>query len=364
MFLKHFWNEKFAYIPCVSLRKRFVDWVSRGISWFAFYFKTSRASLLCWDVTQWNFQNIGKSGWTGTSSFVLVHCVTCVPAWLIKYHVTASSKDLLKQKQCPVLVTGYVWSFLEFPSSFLVQSRRSSQATADHNVHDWSDDHSVTSELDKLDMANVDFTPPSSQAEKSKKTSFHSCNKDTYSSKSTQGNALKLGSKKSSGRTDQSKSSKSRHQREEPPGSEFEITRVVFRSSEPDYFADMEPAVSFKAKDSKGSVIQSHPGTLSSKLAMVQDSSQVWWTSCLPTFVVKTQPRFQDYSNEVGQNEAKQKMSGSYRFPTADWQGCSLFVSLFVCVFCYICNEVVWFFIWVTKGSFSFFRLCVCQAIN
>ena len=259
---------------------------------------------------------------------------------------------------------GYVWSFLEFPSSFLVQSRRSSQATADHNVHDWSDDHSVTSELDKLDMTNVDFTPPSSQAEKSKKTSFHSRDKDTYSSKSTQGNALKLGSKKSSGRTDQSKSSKSRYQREKPPGSEFEITRVVVRSSEPDYFADMEPAVSFKAKDSKGSFIQSHPGALSSKLAMVEDSSQVWETSSLPTFVVKTQPRFHDHSNEVGQNEAKQKMSGSYRFPTADWQGCSLFVSLFVCVFCYICNEVMRFFIWVTKGSFSFFWLCVCQANN
>lgn len=168
-----------------------------------------------------------------------------------------------------------VRSFIEFPLSFHVQSRRSSQATADHNVHDWSDDHSVTSELDKLDMTNVDFTPPSSQAEKFKRTSSHSRDKDTYSSKSTQGNALKLGSKKSPGRTDKSKSSKSRNQSDEPPGSEFEITRVVVRSNEPDYFADMEPAVSFKAKDSKGSVLQSHPGGLSSKLAMVEDSSQV-----------------------------------------------------------------------------------------
>ena len=171
-----------------------------------------------------------------------------------------------------------VTSFIEFPLSFHVQSRRSSQATADHNVHDWSDDHSVTSELDKLDMTNVDFTPPSSQAEKFKRTSSHSrdtYSRDTYSSKSTQGNALKLGSKKSPGRTDKSKSSKSRNQSDEPPGSEFEITRVVVRSNEPDYFADMEPAVSFKAKDSKGSVLQSHPGGLSSKLAMVEDSSQV-----------------------------------------------------------------------------------------
>ena len=123
-------------------------------------------------------------------------------------------------------------------------------------------------------MTNVDFTPSSSQAEKFNRTTFHSRDKDSYSSKSkasTQGNALKLGSKKSSGRTEKSKPSKS----DEPPGSEFEITRVVVRSSEPDYFADMEPAVSFKAKDSKDSLAHSHPGGLSSKLAMVEDSSQV-----------------------------------------------------------------------------------------
>jgi len=32
-------------------------------------------------VTQWDYQNKGKSGWTGTSSFVLevpLHCATCV----------------------------------------------------------------------------------------------------------------------------------------------------------------------------------------------------------------------------------------------------------------------------------------------
>ena len=125
-------------------------------------------------------------------------------------------------------------------------------------------------------MTNVDFTAPSSQAEKFNRTSFNSRDKDSYSTKSTQGNALKLGARKYSGRTDKSKPSKSRHHSDEPPGSEFEITRVVVRSSEPDYFADMEPAVSFKAKDSKGSVLQSHPGSgLSSKLAMVEDSSQV-----------------------------------------------------------------------------------------
>lgn len=173
-----------------------------------------------------------------------------------------------------MLATG-VRSFLEFPLSFHVQSRRSSQATADHNVQYWSDDHSFISDHDKLDMTNVDFTPPSSQAEKFNRTSFHTRDKDSYSSKSTRGNALKLGSKKSSGRTDKSKPSKSRHQSDEPPGSELEIPRVVVRSSEPDYFADMEPAVSFKANDSKGSVLQSHTGGLSSKLAMVEDSSQV-----------------------------------------------------------------------------------------
>jgi len=154
-------------------------------------------------------------------------------------------------------------------------SRRSSQATADHNVQYWSDDHSVTSEHDKLDMTNVDFTYSSSQAEKFNTTSFNSRNKDSSISKSTQGNALKLGFKKSLGGTDKSKPSKSRHQSDEPPGSEFEITRVVTHSSEPDYFADMEPVVSFKAKDSKGSLLQSHTGRLSSKLAMVEDTSEV-----------------------------------------------------------------------------------------
>lgn len=129
-------------------------------------------------------------------------------------------------------------------------------------------------------MNNVDFNP-SSQAEKFNRTSFHSRDKDSYSSKSTaaQGNALKLGSKKSSSKADKSKPSKSRHQRNEPPGSEFEITRVVVTSSEPDYFADMEPSVSFKAKDSKDLPVHSHTGGLSSKLAMVEDTSQVKLTS-------------------------------------------------------------------------------------
>ena len=48
MFIKHLWNENFAYIPCISLRTLLcsVDWVSQRIQWFAFYFKTSCASLL------------------------------------------------------------------------------------------------------------------------------------------------------------------------------------------------------------------------------------------------------------------------------------------------------------------------------
>lgn len=126
-------------------------------------------------------------------------------------------------------------------------------------------------------MNNVDFTPSSSRREKFNKAPFHSRDKDSYSSKSaaTQGNALKLGSKKTSSKTDKSKPSKSRHQSDDPPGSEFEITRVVVKSSEPDYFADMEPSVSFNAKGSKDSPVHSHAGGLSSKLAMVEDTSQV-----------------------------------------------------------------------------------------
>lgn len=119
-------------------------------------------------------------------------------------------------------------------------------------------------------MTNVDFTHSSSQVEKFNRTPFNSRNKDSSISKSTQGNALKL-----------AKPSKSRHQSDEPPGSEFEITRAITHSSEPDYFADMEPVVSFKAKDSKGSLLQSHTGILSSKLAMVQDTSQVQYTGSL-----------------------------------------------------------------------------------
>lgn len=130
-------------------------------------------------------------------------------------------------------------------------------------------------------MTNVDFTHSSSQVEKFNRTPFNSRNKDSSISKSTQGNALKLGFKKSLGGTDKSKPSKSRHQSDEPPGSEFEITRAITHSSEPDYFADMEPVVSFKAKDSKGSLLQSHTGILSSKLAMVQDTSQVQYTGSL-----------------------------------------------------------------------------------
>lgn len=126
-------------------------------------------------------------------------------------------------------------------------------------------------------MNNVDFTSSSSQTEKFNRTSFNSRDKDSHSSKSTatHSNALKLGSKKSSGNRDKSKPSNPRHQSDFPPGSEFEITQITVRSTEPDYFADMEPSVSFKAKDSKASPVHSHSGGLSSKLAMVEETSQV-----------------------------------------------------------------------------------------
>ena len=142
----------------------------------------------------------------------------------------------------------------------------------------------MTSDHDKLDMNNVDFT------EKFNRTSSHSRDKDNHSSKSTastHSNALKLGPKKSTSKTEKSsskmekssskteKSSKTRHPSGEPPGSEFDIMRVAVRSSEPDYFADMEPSVNFKERDSKHLPLHSHPGGLSSKLAMVEDTSQV-----------------------------------------------------------------------------------------
>lgn len=156
-----------------------------------------------------------------------------------------------------------------------VTSSRSSQATADH-VNYWSDEHSVASDQDKHDVINVNFTSPSSQTDKFNKTLLHSRDKDTYTSKSTtktHGSVLKLGSKKTSREAD--KSSKARQQSDETPGGEFDIIRVPFRSTEPDYFADMEPSVNFKAKDSKASSMPSYSEQLSSKLAMVEDTSQV-----------------------------------------------------------------------------------------
>ena len=84
---------------------------------------------------------------------------------------------------------------------------------------------------------------------------------------------MKLGSKKTSSKDD--KPSKARQQRNKLPGSEFEITGIPIRSTEPDYFTDMEPAVSFKAKDSKVIPVHSYSEQLSSKLAMVDDMSQV-----------------------------------------------------------------------------------------
>ena len=44
-------------------------------------------------VARWDFQNKGRSRWTGTSCFFFKsHCATCVPARVILYHVTGSCK--------------------------------------------------------------------------------------------------------------------------------------------------------------------------------------------------------------------------------------------------------------------------------
>lgn len=119
----------------------------------------------------------------------------------------------------------------------------------------------------------MDFSSPSTRTDKFNRTSLTSLDKNTSAPKitaGTHGSAMKLGSKKTS-----SKPSKARQQRNKLPGSEFEITEIPIRSTEPDYFADMEPAVSFKAKDSKVIPVHSYSEQLSSKLAMVDDMSQV-----------------------------------------------------------------------------------------
>lgn len=165
---------------------------------------------------------------------------------------------------------------MSFFSSFCFQSSRSSQVTAEHANY-WSDEHSVTSDQDKHDTSNVDFTSSPSHTDKFNRTLSHSRDKDTSASKLTavsHGSALKLGSKKATNKTDKS-SMALRQPKVEAPGSEFDIMQVAVRSNEPDYFADMEPAVSFKAKDSKVVPMHSHSEQLSSKLAMVEDTAQV-----------------------------------------------------------------------------------------
>lgn len=120
------------------------------------------------------------------------------------------------------------------------------------------------------------LTSSTSHTDKNSRVLSNSRDKDTSAPKSkvtTLGSSLKLGTKQTSITTD--KSTKATHQGDDPPGSEFDITRVVVPLSEPDYFADMEPAVSFKAKDSKVVPVHSHSEKLSSKLAMVEDTSQV-----------------------------------------------------------------------------------------
>ena len=123
----------------------------------------------------------------------------------------------------------------------------------------------------------MDFTSSPSHVEKFNRTLSHSREKDISASKSTavtHGNALKLGSKKASNKKD--KSSKApRQAKVKTPGSEFDIMQVAVSSSEPDYFADMEPAVNFKVKDSKVIPMHPHSEQLSVKLAMVEDTAQV-----------------------------------------------------------------------------------------
>lgn len=122
----------------------------------------------------------------------------------------------------------------------------------------------------------MDFSSPSTRTDKFNRTSLTSLDKNTSAAKittGTHGSAMKLGSKKTSSKDD--KPSKARQERNKLPESEFEITGIPIRSTEPDYFADMEPAVSFKAKDSKVIPVHSYSEQLSSKLAMVDDMSQV-----------------------------------------------------------------------------------------
>ena len=115
----------------------------------------------------------------------------------------------------------------------------------------------------------MDFSSSPVHTDKFKTTFSHSHDKDTSLPKSTylsHSSALKLGAKKLSQKTIKTK--------DEAPGSEYDIMRVALRSSEPDYFADMEPAVSFTAKNNKTTLTRSHSAELSSKLVMVEDTSQ------------------------------------------------------------------------------------------
>ena len=147
------------------------------------------------------------------------------------------------------------------------QSGRSSRVTVDR-TSSWSDEQSISSDQGRHDVNNVDFNSSPVRTEKFKTTFSYTHDKDSSAQKThSHASAMKLGTKKPLRKT--------RKTKDEAPGNEYDIMQVAVRSREPDYFADMEPTVSFTDKGTKITVSRSHSTELSSKLAMVEDNSQV-----------------------------------------------------------------------------------------
>lgn len=148
-----------------------------------------------------------------------------------------------------------------------VTSGRSSRVTVDR-TSSWSDEQSISSDQGRHDVNNVDFNSSPVRTEKFKTTFSYTHDKDSSAQKThSHASAMKLGTKKPLRKT--------RKTKDEAPGNEYDIMQVAVRSREPDYFADMEPTVSFTDKGTKITVSRSHSTELSSKLAMVEDNSQV-----------------------------------------------------------------------------------------
>ena len=136
----------------------------------------------------------------------------------------------------------------------------------------WSDEHSVTSDHDRLDVNEVELSSTSSQDQRRDRRSSRRV-EGSNASQSSRGNPLKLGVKNSSSKIN--RPLKGREKKVESLVSEYEIPMTRLLHKERDFFADMEPSVSFKAKNLP---VQSTSGTLSSKLAMVEHTSQVGFT--------------------------------------------------------------------------------------